>query len=920
MSRVTKILLLLLSVLLLAQCEQNNWGDYYDRPTWLGPPLLQTLEQAGNFTQYVSCVKRTGYAIDRSGSYTLFAPNDEAFMQYLQERGLSSADELSDKEATQLVAYSLVINPFSLDQLTTFQDATYGEERVAFKRTTMMYDGMMFRDMFKHTDDGTEYIANDSTFAYYNQNKYNTNSTPGLSSGFDIDDKGFKYIPYFLERLNGFTENDYAAFYGAGRYIGANVADAQMILKNGEPVQAENGLIYELDRVVPPLPTLDDLLLEDQTLTDNAGYGKFRRLIEEYSSSVAPTTLVEFIEQEQLSSSAQNQYPGLKVYVKLYSGSLAFAPNVESYTTTYGNKSGQRYGYVLLAPNNAAVDEFNAFLTRRANITLDKDTLLLEGAKVEADLTPIQLQFINAHMTTDFFWPSQFSGRINGINDFVAGTEEGQMDPTKVVDIRMASNGVLYGHNTYIRSAYFESVYSELYLNPKYYMHKQGVTSYGTDIRDDALNCLINDKSAQSRLTLFLMPNSLLVKDGFTYVKGSNSSPAFSNANMTASSATTRMNRLVNSHAVKRDAYEALVGDPSVVFKGVTPEAGADQWSGYGVCQAYSGDLIRYKDGKIQGIGNMDCGEFVSLAIAYDPAVSSSDGANSNAINGIAYEVQDHLIEFSPRGKVNNDAGAYSASLDVDGSAWLDHEKTPIFQRLMTDVEPDFEGMYNPDTLWFNPDVDIMSQWLNNARINTYNRVFMNNNDRIITVLIPTNAAVKDAVNKGYLEIPDINLDVDDIPLWLDTINWKTKDFGGIFVDAEDSLFWINQVRYFVANHVIIGNEFYEDNTTPVVSNYTAMPNEYRTSSSHEVSGARPSVRVRKNANNDLTYYTTYDEIQTLGQETITIKHESTVVADKSKGRNSYNMMGSKMVLHVIKGATSNDPGFLVYDKPAVRR
>ena len=116
----------------------------------------------------------------------------------------------------------------------------------------------------------------------------------------------------------------------------------------------------------------------------------------------------------------------------------------------------------------------------------------------------------------------------------------------------------------------------------------------------------------------------------------------------------------------------------------------------------------------------------------------------------------------------------------------------------------------------------------------------------------------------------------------------------------------------------LCSSNFYEDNTTPVVSNYIATPFEYRISSSLEVRGARPAVRVRKDSNNNLYYTTYYDEVQTMGAQPVTVRHEASVVADKSRGRNSYNMMGSKMVLHVIKSTPgSGSPGFLVYDKPA---
>ena len=90
---------------------------------------------------------------------------------------------------------------------------------------------------------------------------------------------------------------------------------------------------------------------------------------------------------------------------------------------------------------------------------------------------------------------------------------------------------------------------------------------------------------------------------------------------MTASNARTRITRLVTTHAIKRNAYEALVGDPATTFAGLKPtEEGAtyDMWSGYAVAQSYSGDLIRYKNSAVV------TGQLLRVSTSSAPLISSA--------------------------------------------------------------------------------------------------------------------------------------------------------------------------------------------------------------------------------------------------------------------------------------------------------
>ena len=48
-----------------------------------------------------------------SGSYTFFAPNDEAFTSYLKSNNYNSVDDIPLKLASEIISYSMVYNQYS---------------------------------------------------------------------------------------------------------------------------------------------------------------------------------------------------------------------------------------------------------------------------------------------------------------------------------------------------------------------------------------------------------------------------------------------------------------------------------------------------------------------------------------------------------------------------------------------------------------------------------------------------------------------------------------------------------------------------------------------------------------------------------------------------------------------------------------
>ena len=108
-----------LSLVILTGSCQSEFEKYYEDPSWLEGNAYEVLSDKGNFTNYLRLVERTLYSqvIHGSGSYTFFAPNDEAFSNYLQLKGYQSVDDIPLEKASEIVSYSMVYNAYSAANL-----------------------------------------------------------------------------------------------------------------------------------------------------------------------------------------------------------------------------------------------------------------------------------------------------------------------------------------------------------------------------------------------------------------------------------------------------------------------------------------------------------------------------------------------------------------------------------------------------------------------------------------------------------------------------------------------------------------------------------------------------------------------------------------------------------------------------------
>ncbi|MFL5739478.1 MAG: fasciclin domain-containing protein [Flavisolibacter sp.] len=540
---IRRVTILLLAAGFLVGCKKK-FDEYYQRPASLAPPIYQQLQARGNFKQFLALVDKAGYThtLSTAGYWTLFAPNDAAFQDYFTSSGLS-LDKIDSTQARAMVQYLLVYNSFDKNRVDDYQSNAGWVPDIAFRRRTAYYTG--FYDDTTSTGQAVKAIASNR----------NGSSNPYVSA-----DNNNKYIPYFTDVYlsgHGIPVSDYNYFYPNAQFSGFNVAGAKVVTKD---LPAENGMIHEIDKVVLPLPSIDEYL------RSKPEYSEFRKLFNNY--------MVNFI----LNSDATQRYQVLtgnpnSVYVKVYNNALAFSPNNEN--------------YFKLQDNDAQQDSWSIFVPKN-DVLLDylKNTLLEYYGKDLNNLGKLPPQvisdFLNAHMWQNAVWPSKFKSSFNYLG------EEARFDPqADVFEKRILSNGMFYGTNKVQEANVFSSVYSRAYLDPKY--------SIMTRLLDAELKFVVN--SPKQKYTLFMMSDKAINAAGYDYVPAINEwgyTPP-GGVRTTGEAVRQRLLRILSTGLIQ------------------TPAGELNSLAGSGIIGAYNGEYIRYNNNQVISGGTQDAGITVSV-------------------------------------------------------------------------------------------------------------------------------------------------------------------------------------------------------------------------------------------------------------------------------------------------------------------
>jgi uncharacterized surface protein with fasciclin (FAS1) repeats len=258
----------------LTGCQKEK--ELYQKPPWLGGTNIETLKERGNYTIFLKLMDQANYTIPITKQlFTLFVPDDAAFTAYLQERGVNSIEDLSEDESVELFTLHVLRNPRSRFQL--IYEWAWSE----LQGPNGEYASLFMR---KET--------NSTSIPYSEYVKY----SPANQLGKTVQVyTGYKNVPLFstdwIEDFGGAPDGSDYTFMYPGSTWGNNLNwhSACVIDDPRAPgekeVRTASGFIFFLDRVVAPMPNMDQYLKAHPEK-----FGVFYDLMQRFANYTAPVT------------------------------------------------------------------------------------------------------------------------------------------------------------------------------------------------------------------------------------------------------------------------------------------------------------------------------------------------------------------------------------------------------------------------------------------------------------------------------------------------------------------------------------------------------------------------------------------------------------------------------------------------------
>jgi uncharacterized surface protein with fasciclin (FAS1) repeats len=451
-------------------------------------------------------------------------------------------------------------------------------------------------------------------------------------------------------------------------------------------------------------------------------------------------------------------------------------------------------------------------------------------------------------------WGSQYQKTKNFTGEYLNG--EGSTGKTfaedGVVKKTMASNGFVYLIDHVIKSRLFETVYSEIYLNPAHaWLNTAYVKYFNLGLREDLMQSILND-SPNQRYTLLNFSDDLLREDGFTL---DGETTTFSNT--VVGSGDSRLSRLMRLHVFPGQLnVQSSTGTLDVDIQNFDDLPKITQYESWSFLTTLSGDMVRYKTGLgMQAAGNIEDGEYVNF--------TKVDGEYNN---GQIYNV-DRLLQYAPRINVA------SSSQFGEISLWT------YINRARTE---------NPNVKTF---VDYLERCLKSADGNSLAGI---KSENFYTILMPNNTAMQQAISKGYV-MPLDSLDVGVEYLAQATKFVQSHILSGVRFDGQGLIFADDGLPYFYPVNKDSPNKAIASTLLKITDEGWGLVNQ------------TTEIEVEKNASGLLIF--SPRNIKSAGQVAVEGSTGITTALRVQRGKpaqttyqNSYrsNLIASKAVIHEI--------------------
>jgi uncharacterized surface protein with fasciclin (FAS1) repeats len=447
--RKHQIILLLSGILfiLFVGCDKWSNHDKYTRPDWLAGKLYTSVSVQKNLSMFSECLRLTGLdtIIDVSGSWTIFAPTDEAVRQYLVENKYSGVSDIPKKELEKITKFHIIQNPWSLDQLKnlgvngwkTIDDAN--SNPYAYKRETILKNPN--EKYWIKRENKKEIIVLDSTIS------------DGYKRVFTLSRK---YAPIFYDEYlttNGITPEDYKFYFnrvyepGNVYYAGAKVIQANIL--------AENGFVHIVDRVVDPMLNGKERLEKEMP---GESYKLFLDMVYWYYPNFEPNM------------TATNNQPTVKL------GAIDDTLWDLNYATLAFNLQKERFDIInqtlirhngLIAPTD---DTFRQFI--------DGTLTIKSGFPHWNDYKSLPIDVVDLIVAQNFksspLYPStsQYQKIFKGANRF-------HQNEANIIRKDFGSNCTFIGLNSYIPDRVFTSVTGPVFCRPIFSIFRRAMIYSG---------------------------------------------------------------------------------------------------------------------------------------------------------------------------------------------------------------------------------------------------------------------------------------------------------------------------------------------------------------------------------------------------------------------------------------------------------
>lgn len=426
------MLSLILATIFIVSC-QSELDKYYETPDWLKGNAWEYLESKGNYTQFLQAIELTGFKelVSGKGIITVMAPSNDAFTNYLNQKGYASINDVPSDDLKKLIGYHLVYYSFSKEQFANYQPNGSGSENplergLYYKHRTKALNPVT-TEFDKVTGRNVKVIHKELFLPVLSENLFETKN---------IDAKtNYEYF------FNGST--------WAGSDNGFNVASAAV---NEYAVVTDNGYLYEIDRVLEPLETIH------QSLKNQGNFSDFLSMYDKFSDY--------WYDEEATKNYGNGDSLFIHKHVALPQIASEWPYNGEGALPDYAELASlSKDAFSVYVPTNEALAKFyndywSPYYTSLDSVNFIQVAYLLDNHVYSGSIVfPEEIQ--KGQITTKYGTPVAF-------------------DPNTDVDIsQICANGAYYGLNEVQVPGMFKSVTGPAFRNPEYRMFLFMMSSTG---------------------------------------------------------------------------------------------------------------------------------------------------------------------------------------------------------------------------------------------------------------------------------------------------------------------------------------------------------------------------------------------------------------------------------------------------------